>query len=112
MGVSTHPAVKVVTASEVDYSGGVRAWTEDARDLYRLTMQASWANYTGVTVTLQGTLDGSNWADIPGWSITTSGNIVSGEIGPYEKIAVFVTGTVSGGADTLQVWLKRSRLQR
>lgn len=112
MSISTHPTVKVVNASEVDYAAGVRAWTEDARDLYRVTMQVVWANYTGVTVKLQGTLDNMTWADLPGMAVSTSGNIVSGEIGPYEQIGVHVTGTLSGGVDTLKVYLKRSRLQR
>lgn len=110
MSVSWYPANHVLSATNVDYSGGVRVWVEDARNLYRLSLFAVWATYTGVTVKLQGTLDGTNWADIAGMSITTSGNIVSSEIGPYKQVAVFVTTAAATG--TMNIWTQRSTLTR
>lgn len=110
MGLAWHDSVRVINASEVDYGAGVAGSAISARGLYRLSFQALWANYTAVTVKLQGTLDDSTWADISGFSITTSGNLISSEVGPYRSIRVHITGTLSGGADTLSVYLQMSRL--
>lgn len=110
MSIAWYPANKVYSATNIDFSAGLRVWIEDARNLYRSSLMAKWTTYTGVTVKLQGTLDKVVWADISGMSITASGTIVSSEIGPYQQIAVFITA--GGAIGTMEIWKQRSTLTR
>lgn len=116
MGISWHPAVHALEASEVDYGAGVIVYIADARDIYRLSMQVIFSGYTNVTVALQASLDGINFDDVTvgttAFELTASGTIISAEIGPYAKIQVIVIATLSGGADAIDVWLQESRLTR
>jgi hypothetical protein len=98
----------VVNTSEVNYAAGVAAYTFGASRSLRITMQAVWTGYTGGAVKLQASLDGTNYADVASMSIDTSGNLVSGDVGPFEYMRIHVTGTLSAGADTMKVWIKES----
>jgi len=108
MGVGTTEALKLVDIVEKDDSLGVVEYTTSARGLQRLSFQVIFAGYTSVTVKIQASLDSVTFADVTDFTISTTGDIVSGEIGPYEKIRIHVTATLSGGADSLEVWMARS----
>jgi len=96
---------KVVDITEKDDSLGVVEYTMGARGMSRISMQVIFANYTGVTVKMQGNLDGTTWSDISGMAISVSGDILTATIGPLNQIRIFVTATLSGGTDTLETWL-------
>ncbi len=80
-------------------------FTTNARGWKRLSMQVIFAGYTAVTVKAQATLDGSAWADVPQFTITSTDCIVAGEFGPMAQLRIVASGTLSGGADSLEVWL-------
>ncbi len=106
-------ALKVYApAAETDLSGGVVAITRECRGVGRVSFQPVFAGYTSVTVKLQATLDGTNWFDVPSATTDTSGAIVSaallGSGGPYAKYRVHVTGTLSAGTDTFELWVQEA----
>lgn len=109
IGTGTTKAIKIVDAADdFNYGAGVVGYTTNARGMSRLSMQVIFANYTSVTVKIQASLDSTTWADVSGMSITSSDDIVSAEIGPYEEIRVHITATLSGSTDTLEVWLAKT----
>ncbi len=77
----------------------------NARGWKKLAIQVIFAGYTAVTVKVETTLDGSTWSEACGFTITATGTIIAGEIGPMAKIRIVATATLSGGTDTLEVWL-------
>jgi len=96
---------KVVDITEKDISLGSVEYTMGTRGIRKISMQVIFAGYTGVNVKLQGNLDGTTFGDIPGLAVSTSGDTVTATFGPLNEIRVFATGTLSGGADTLEVHL-------
>lgn len=104
MSLAHGEARKVVDISEDAMSNEVK-YTMGARGISKISMQVIFANYTSVNMKLQGTLDGSTWSDIPGMAVSTSGDIVTATFGPLSQIRIDGTGTLSGSADTLEVWL-------
>jgi len=96
---------KVVDITEKDDSLGVVEYTMGARGITKISMQVIFAGYTGVNVKLQGNLDGTTFSDIPGLAVSATGDIVTATFGPLNEIRVFVTATLSAGADTLETWL-------
>jgi len=105
MSVAHGEPRKVVDITEKDDSLGVVEYTMGARGISRISMQAIFAGYTGVNVKMQSTLDDVTWSDVSAMAIGTSGDIVSQRIGPFSQIRIFVTATLSGGADTLETFL-------
>lgn len=77
------------------------------KHLSRLTFQPVFSGYTSVTVKAQATLDNTTWADISGATTSTSGAIVSFAITAYHAVRLYVTGTLSGGTDTMEVWVRQ-----
>lgn len=107
MGLAGRPAVLAVDITNVTISGGLTYATEDAVGVYRLSFQPVFSGYQSVTVKVQATLDGTNYADVSNMTTSTSAAIVSGEIGPYQTTRLHVTGTVSG-TSVLKVYKARS----
>lgn len=97
----------LVTASETDFSSGVRYARPgyevnlDALLVRRAAFQVTFAGYTSVTVKAQVQIDGTNWQDIPGATTSTSGDIVGFDVPPCRQFGILVTATSSAGADTL-----------
>ena len=97
----------VADVSETDFSSGVRyarpayAVTLNSGRITKVTMTATWANYTAVSIQGQVQLDGTNWSDISGARITVSGDIISFELPPCQQYGILVTATLSGSTDTL-----------
>ena len=95
---------RAVSVSELALSNTV-LFTTNARGWKRVSMQVNFAGYTLVEVVLEGSLDSVVFQPIVQFSITETGCIVVGEVGPLAKLRIVGTGTLSGGADTLDVWL-------
>jgi len=97
---------KVFDASEEDLGTPNTACEFDTRGVARFTFQAIFANYTGVTVKAQrkvatGTTD--NWVDVTSATTSTNKGIV--DFAPEApQVRLSIAGTLSGGADTIEVW--------
>jgi len=95
----------VVNITEQDNSTPAVEYVAGTRGISRISMQVVFTGYTSVNVQLRGSLDGSTFSDVPGMAISSSGDIVTQEIGPLNEIDILVAATLSGGADSLQVFL-------
>lgn len=103
MSLAHGVARKVVDIVEDAMTNEIK-YTMGARGIRKISMQVIFVGYTAVTMKLQGTLDGVTFSDIPGMAISSSGDIATATFGPLSEIRVDGTGTLSGGADTLEVW--------
>ena len=107
MATLTRVRTNLVTASETDFSSGVRyvrpayETTLNALLVRRASFQVTFANYTAVVVKAQVQIDGTNWQDISGATTSTSGDIVGFDVPPCRQFGILVTATLSGSADTL-----------
>lgn len=111
LGVAVRGPIKVVDASEVDYSAGLGRAAHRTEVVRRATMQVIFAGYTAVTVKAQRSLDGVTWDDIAGASITVTGDVVDFAVeAPHMRL--HITATLSVGADTLEVWLYEENQSR
>jgi len=104
MSLGHAEAYRAASVSEQALSDTV-LHTTDARGWKRISFQAIFAGYTAVTVKLQASLDAVTFVDIPGFTISLTDCIIIGSTGPFKQIRVVASGTLSGGADTLEVWL-------
>jgi hypothetical protein len=94
----------VAQAVETDLSTPDTSIVIPTRGLALLVFQLIFANYTGVTVKAQRSLDGTNYADIA--SATTSTNLAIIAFVPQSPyVRLSIAGTLSAGADALDVWI-------
>jgi len=100
------PRTKVYTASEQDNSVPARKLTFVSSDYEVLTMYLNVAGYTAVTVKLQASPDdGVTWIDIPSSTLTATATFVTLTNLCHDLMAVNVAGTLSAGADSVDIWL-------
>ena len=116
-GVQCFGPVKVADASETDLSTPDTSIVFDVKGIEFVTVWMKFANYTSVTVKLQETVDGTNYMDITGVTTSTTNTDISahrrGPIDATDKagllrgkqVRISIAGTLSGGADTMEVWL-------
>ncbi len=104
MSLAHGVARRVVNISEDAMSSEIK-YTMGARGISKISMQVIFSGYTSVDMQLQGTLDGDTWTDIAGMSVTATGDIVTTTFGPLAQIRIDGTGSLSGGTDTMEVWL-------
>lgn len=109
--------VKVADASETDLSTPDTSIIFDVQGVEFVTVWMKFANYTSVTVKLQETLDNTNYMDITGATTSTTNTDISAHrAGPIDgtdragllrgsRIRISIAGTLSGSADTMEVWL-------
>lgn len=97
------PTEVFLGATDEDISTPNVAVTFDTKGVRRLTFQPVFANYTGVTVKAQRSVDNTTWSDITSATTGTSGAVIdAAPEAPYARLSI--TGTLSASADTMQVW--------
>ncbi len=107
-------AVQLVDDSEVDNSSiqyttpiNIRLNNSNGSQIVsRMSLQLITANYTSVAVSFQASLDGTNYWDV-GTELTASGGTdiaTLGDGGPFEWVRIRYEGTLSAGADVMQIW--------
>jgi len=107
-GVVYAGPTKVADASETDLSTPDTSIAFDAVGIRRLTLQIIFANYTGVAVKLQRSLDGgTTWDDLTTALSTTGDSVDVSPEGP--RVRLSIAGTLSAGADTMTVYLYAER---
>ena len=122
-GVQYTVPTKVADAVETDLSTPDTSITFDIKGVECVACWMKFANYTEVTVKLQQSVDnGTNYVDITNATTSTTNTIISahrtGPIDATDKAGLLrgnllrlsIAGTLSGGADTLEVWLYAERL--
>src|SRR3990167_7076662 len=109
--------VKVADASETDLFTPDTSIIFDTQGVEFVAVWMKFANYTGVTVKLQETLDNDSYMDITGATTSTTNTDISAHReGPIDatdragllrgsRIRISIAGTLSGSADTMEVWL-------
>ncbi len=112
--LSLMKAVQLVDDSEVDnsttkYTTAVNIRLNNSNGsqiVSRMSLQLMTANYTSVAVSFQASLDGTNFWDV-GTELTGAGGTdiaTLGDGGPYEYVRIRYEGTLSGSADTMEIW--------
>ena len=97
------PTKVFLGATNEDISTPNVAVTFDTKGVRRLTFQPVFANYTGVTVKAQRSLDNVTWSDITSATTSTSGAVIDcAPEAPYTRLSV--TGTLSASDDDMAVW--------
>ncbi len=97
-------------AADTDISTELTAYSITVRQdngmfMSHLSIQPTWSNYTAVTVHVEGSVDGTNFVDIPGASTSTSGDILEDiETAAFDTVRVRVVGTLSVSTDTIDIW--------
>lgn len=103
-GIHTFGPLKVAAAVETDLSTPNTAIVIPTRGFSMMALQLIFANYTGVTVKAQRSLDGVNFSDIVGATTSTSGGVVVFDPqAPYVRLSI--AATLSASADSLDVWV-------
>lgn len=105
MSVGHGPPFRAASITEVDISTETVLFTSKSPGWKRVSMQIIVAGYTKVKVRLNGSLDGVTFSEIKGMAVKKSGDIKIEDIGPLAKIRISAEGNLSGGTDTLDVWL-------
>lgn len=124
-GVNFAGPTKVADAVETDLSTPNTSIVFDTIGVKEIHCYMRFANYTGVTVKLQGSVDGTNYADITNATTATTATIITAIRGirtnstddAGEKVGILrhqlvrlsIAGTLSGSADTLEVWVYMER---
>jgi hypothetical protein len=99
--------LKVADANETDLSEPDISIEIDTRGVRRITLQTIFAGYTAVTVKFQRQV-GSAWNDIAGAEVTATDVVV--DFAPEApRVRLSIAGTLSAGADTLEVWCYAKR---
>ena len=97
------PTKVFLGATNEDISTPNVAVTFDTKGVRRLTFQPIFANYTGVTVKAQRSIDNVTWSDITSATTSTSGAVIDcAPEAPYTRLSI--TGTLSASADDMAVW--------
>lgn len=90
-------------ATDEDISTPNVAVVFDTKGVRRVSFQPIFANYTGVTVKAQRSLDNATWSDVTSATTGTSGAVIDfAPEAPYTRLSI--TGTLSASADTMAVW--------
>jgi hypothetical protein len=99
----------VANASETDLSTPDTSIEFETIGVRRVSIQVVFANYTSVTVKAQRSLDGGDtWNDITDATASTNGTVY--DFAPEAPlIRLSIAGTLSGSADTMEVWAYMER---